>query len=202
MNSKMNFCVQNLVIQSRFNIENLNFGWFFFFFLFTHAVKGSMETSYLYTEWWCCGIKITAGLDCLLSFWHFFSPSPWIYKCKCDLIKDSECLYHVAAWSRERWRWRVDNSNQTTHTLPSLTCNATLNSSALIEKRATVLTHSIICIILKSWKCHCCFMIIVGKWLATAFIHSRKKYFSIFSLMLIRINKMNNKITFEDKQYV
>lgn len=172
---------------------------------FSHAIKGSMETPYLHTEWWCCGIKNNAGLDCLLSFGFlfFFSLSPWIFKCKCDLIKDSGCLYHVVAWSRERWGWRVDNSNQTTHTLPSLTCNTTLNSSALIEKRATVLTHSIICIILKSWKCHCCFMIIVGKWLAIAFIHSRKKkYFTISSLILIRINKMKNKITSEDKHYV
>lgn len=127
---------------------------------------------------------------CPLSFgcFYFFSPSPWICKCKCDLIKDSGCLYRADAWSRKRCWWRVDNSNQTTHTLPSLTCNTTLNSSALIEKRATVLTHSIICIILKSWKCHCCFMIIVGKWLAIAFMHSRKKkkkkvfYYSLFNI--------------------
>ena len=158
----------------------------------------------MYTEWWCCRIKNSTGLDCPLSFVYIFlSPSPWIYKCKYDLIKDSGCLYHIVAWSRERWGWRVDNSNQTTHTLPSLTCNTTLNSSALIEKRATVLTHSIICIILKSWKCHCCFIIIVGKWLAIAFIHSRgkkkKKHFTILSLILIRINKKKNKITLEGK---
>lgn len=146
---------------------------YFFFF----SCKRSVEIAYLCTEWWCYGRKNKADLDCPLSYgcFFFFSPSSWICKYKCDLIKDSGCLYCVDAWSWERHWWRVDNSNQTTHTLPSLTCNTTLNSSALIEKRATVLTHSIICIILKSWKCHCCFMIIVGKWLAIAFMHSRKK---------------------------
>lgn len=40
-------------------------------------------------------------------------------------------------------------SNQSTHTLAYLTYNTTLNSSVLFEKRASVLYHSVICIILK-----------------------------------------------------
>lgn len=158
----------------------------FFFFSYSKNCGDSLPVHWMMVLW--NKKQCRSGLPTFLWVLLFFSPSPWICKCKCDLIKDSGCLYHVDAWCRERCWWRVDNSNQTTHTLPSLTCNAALNSSALIEKRATVLTHSIICIILKSWKCHCCFMIIVGKWLAIAFIHSRKKK-KVFYYSLFNINK-------------